>query len=283
MFGRQRNLDTPNATPRSVQRAIDGFQDGSITYEQFKQKTKQKIKPAGFSSGRQNYHKLLMENSTPRGNPPAREQFASTSSPHQQPRNVPKLQFEKRNTRLGAAGRHAIQAMNVSIEATPRAPELVVPKRLLDPRPFSLDSLTSRLPEHQLKVLASDPMYTPDPNDGLSKWPIPGMQGSRTPFVLEPYATNGKATRVQLSTQQDMEQKGLESTAVFDKGLYHSDGLGSKPVWKGKHSMDELMRVQRSYEQSGMMTILLPGQSKALVPTSDPNKRTLFICGVKGK
>jgi hypothetical protein len=108
------------------------------------------------------------------------------------------------------------------------------------------------------------------------------MQGFRTPFMSVPYATNGKATRTPLSAQHDSEMKAIENTRPFEKGNYQSNGLGSKPVWNGQHNMDELMRVQRSYEQSGMMTILLPGQSKALVEKQDPSKRTLFICGVKG-
>ena len=272
MFGRQRNLDTPKATPRPAKKAIADFQDGSLSYEEYKSKTRSTIKPITYrGSGRQKYHKLLMENSTPRS-APARTRPISASAEIKP--SMPKLKFappSQKKSRLGAAGRQAMQGSKntttdagSSTNAANNEPAGVsfsgvdVPH---DSRPFSLEALTSRVPEHQLKVLTSDPMYTPDPDTGLSRWPIPGMQGFRTPFMSVPYATNGKATRTPLSAQHDSEMKAIENTRPFEKGNYQSNGLGSKPVWNGQHNMDEL-----SDEVGNIRTISEPEEPRTRKP-----------------
>jgi len=43
------------------------------------------------------------------------------------------------------------------------------------------------IPTHQRRVMLADPHYTPDREFCSSEWPIPGMQGARTPFKQPPY------------------------------------------------------------------------------------------------
>jgi hypothetical protein len=43
------------------------------------------------------------------------------------------------------------------------------------------------IPDHQRRVMLTDPHYTPDRQFCASEWPIPGMQGARTPFKQPPY------------------------------------------------------------------------------------------------
>jgi hypothetical protein len=59
----------------------------------------------------------------------------------------------------------------------------------------------SNVPEHQRKLMLSYPNYPwnnypyqPDPETGISKWPIPGMQGKYTPIRESPYAEGGDST-----------------------------------------------------------------------------------------
>ena len=54
------------------------------------------------------------------------------------------------------------------------------------------------LPDHQLRVMNSFPNYPwnnypykPDRTTGLSKWPVPGMQGAYTPLRTVPFAEGG--------------------------------------------------------------------------------------------
>jgi hypothetical protein len=44
--------------------------------------------------------------------------------------------------------------------------------------------LAHTIPEHQRAIMLSHPNYTPDPDTYTTSWPIPGTQGSRTPFKL---------------------------------------------------------------------------------------------------
>lgn len=294
MFGRSRHLDNPQQTPRSLQKAIEKFQDGTITYDEFKQRTSKKIKPAGFRSGRANYHKLLLD-ATPRGSPPNMQQHMT--QPGAAARRAPKASGPGKikpasfKSRLGAAGQQSLQqtvpnereqkagaeGMSADDIAAYFGEATSEPPKPTDTRPYSIDSLSKKLPEHQLKVLMSDPMYTPDPEVGLSRWPIPGMQGNRTPFVDVPFATEGQTHFS--STQKDSADRGIESTGKYERGCYHSEGLGKKPKWDGPLDFDAITKVQRCYEESGMMTILLPGQGAAAIlqKKRDPKKRTLFI------
>ncbi len=43
------------------------------------------------------------------------------------------------------------------------------------------------MPHHQRKVMLGDHHYTPDMQFCTAEWPIPGMQGARTPFKQPPY------------------------------------------------------------------------------------------------
>lgn len=116
------------------------------------------------------------------------------------------------------------------------------------------------LPAHQVKVMSEDLMYTPDPMTGISKWPIPGMQGQKTPFRHVPYGSGPDA--VKECTSKIEAQRGVQRGVPFKWGDYESDGLGGKCKWKGG-GIEELTRVRRSYEQSGMMSALVPGQAQA--------------------
>jgi len=127
--------------------------------------------------------------------------------------------------------------------------------------PYDLALWKDRLPPHQYKVMKEDIMYTPDPMTGIAHWPIPGMQGSRSPFRHIPF---GSGPDQKMTTTKDASDKhGVGKTGKFEWKEYKSDGIGGKVTWKGK-GIEELTRVQRSYEQSGMMSTLVPGQADCL-------------------
>jgi hypothetical protein len=61
-----------------------------------------------------------------------------------------------------------------------------------------LERELGNIPEHQRKLMGAFPNYPwnnfpykPDPTTGMSKWPIPGMQGAYTPIRQSPYAEGG--------------------------------------------------------------------------------------------
>ena len=130
--------------------------------------------------------------------------------------------------------------------------------------PFDLKHYKKSFPEHQLNVL-SDANYRPDPKTGLSRWPIPGMQGSRSPWHDAPFADEGngdehsRKRRWQTVAKADTE-KGLGVPKPFASGYYSSEGLGCRAEWNsGNYSLSQLQKPSACYEESGMTSCLLPG------------------------
>ena len=125
-------------------------------------------------------------------------------------------------------------------------------------------------PEHQTRILKSNVMYTPDPSTGLSKWPIPGMQGSRNPWHQLPYAeTPGDETilRERWTTVAKADaQKGLGVPKPFKSGKYESTGLGMPAKWNGEYTIEQLETQGKSYHESPLMGAMLPGQGYKHAP-----------------
>jgi hypothetical protein len=136
----------------------------------------------------------------------------------------------------------------------------------LDPEhPFDLKYYARSFPEHQMRTFKGNAMYTPDAATGLSKWPIPGMQGSRSPWKEAPFADNGdddeqtRKARWTTMAKAGTEQ-GLGVPKHFKSGKYESTGLGLPAKWSGEFSMEQLETQGKSYFESPLMGAMLPGQ-----------------------
>ena len=149
--------------------------------------------------------------------------------------------------------------------------------------------------EHQHRVM-DKPCYKPDPATGFAPWPIPGLQGARSPWVLGPFALETFSPH-----DTDQETGGVQITArdkaflaerwVSGAEAQHRHGIGSHGMqamrdnarewgtgrslnwardhWDGKpghkYDAETLLRAQRAYEETPMTSSLMPGLAGTLM------------------
>ena len=175
--------------------------------------------------------------------------------------------IDKTNAAAAAAADRAAAEAHMSFDLDRRSPRAV--RANIDAEtPFDLKHYKNSFPEHQLNVL-SDTNYKPDPKTGLSRWPIPGMQGARSPWHDAPFADEGngdeqsRKQRWQTVAKADTE-KGLGVPKPFVSGHYSSEGFGCRAEWNsGNYSLSQLLKPSACYEESGLTSCLLPGRAGA--------------------
>jgi hypothetical protein len=149
--------------------------------------------------------------------------------------------------------------------ATKKAPS--APTKAAPLGKYDLQRFQGKIPEHQLRLMTTVKNYHPDPETGLSRWPIPGMQGSRSPWVAAPYAEENreddtvvKDARWTTSNQRAaLQALGLREGPPEEQRSGVSWTVKYKQNWQGRFTIPDLEHVQRSYEESGGTCALLPG------------------------